>query len=211
MTTDSNGCLVQCLGRQIIEALLFLRNRHLPPLYHLHSGNVIIQNGVARLAGLENSLLGLVPKAPYAPETLAFGYLLFEMSAGYELPSLPSQAHLQLELERAPKVADALQFIFQSPRIPTLEELVRCDLFRGVELRELRGATIVQTVSSPEVLQLLDVVRSPSLPSPLLRRQETVVVIEDCSKRALEDIAEEDDSEISDSCSVEEDISRNAR
>ncbi|ERL90137.1 hypothetical protein D910_07491, partial [Dendroctonus ponderosae] len=161
---------VQCLGRQIIEALLFLRNKQFPPIYHLHSGNVIIQNGVARLAGLENPFLGLLPKGPAAPETLAFGYLLFEMTAGYELPGPPSPAHLQLELERTPKVADILGLIFQSTRTPTLEELIRCELFRGVELRELRGASIVQVPSPPEVMQLLDVVRTPSLPTPLLRR-----------------------------------------
>lgn len=71
---------------------------------------------MARLAGLENPLLGLLPKAPAAPETLAFGYLLFEMTAGYELHGPPTAAHLQLELERAPKVADALELIFQSTR-----------------------------------------------------------------------------------------------
>ena len=39
---------VQRLGRQILEALLFLRDRGIPSHGHLHSGNVIIQNGVAR-------------------------------------------------------------------------------------------------------------------------------------------------------------------
>jgi hypothetical protein len=160
---------VQCLGRQILEGLLFLRNRYFPPFYHLHAGNVIIQNGVARLAGLENPLLGLLPRAPSAPETLAFGYLLFEMTAGYQLPKPPSPAHLELELERAPKVADALGLIFQSSRTPTLEELVCCELFRGVELRELRGASIIQVRSSPEVIELLEVVRNPVPPSPLRR------------------------------------------
>lgn len=130
---------------------------------------MIIQNGVARLAGLENPLLGLLPKAPSAPETLSFGYLLFEMTLGYELPGPPSPAHLQLELERAPKVADALELIFQSSRTPTLEELVRCELFRGVELRELRGASLVKSVSPPSVLELLDLVKTPVPPSPLRR------------------------------------------
>lgn len=40
---------VQRLGRQILEALLFLRERGFPSHGHLHSGNVILQNGVARL------------------------------------------------------------------------------------------------------------------------------------------------------------------
>lgn len=39
---------VQRLGRQILEALLFLRERGFPSHSHLHSGNVILQNGVAR-------------------------------------------------------------------------------------------------------------------------------------------------------------------
>ncbi|CAH1993719.1 unnamed protein product [Acanthoscelides obtectus] len=164
---------IQCLGRQILEGLLFLKNRYFPPIYHLHSGNVIIQNGVARIAGLENSLLGLLPRAPAAPAPLAFGYLLFEMAAGYELTQPPTAAHLQLELERAPKVAEALELVFRGERLPQLEELVRCDLFRGVELRELRGASIIQNVTPPDVMELLDIVKNPVPPSPLRRRYFT--------------------------------------
>lgn len=39
---------IQRLGRQILEALLFLRERGISSHGHLHSGNVVIQNGVAR-------------------------------------------------------------------------------------------------------------------------------------------------------------------
>lgn len=50
--TRKSTCLplsqVQRLGRQILEALLFLRDRGFPSHGHLHSGNVILQNGVAR-------------------------------------------------------------------------------------------------------------------------------------------------------------------
>lgn len=50
--TRKSTCLplsqVQRLGRQILEALLFLRERGFPSHGHLHSGNVILQNGVAR-------------------------------------------------------------------------------------------------------------------------------------------------------------------
>lgn len=37
-----------------------------------------------------------------------------------------------------------MQLIFESSgnRYPTVEEIVQCDLFRKVELRELRGASI---------------------------------------------------------------------
>uniref|UniRef100_A0A1B0CV79 Uncharacterized protein n=2 Tax=Lutzomyia longipalpis TaxID=7200 RepID=A0A1B0CV79_LUTLO len=61
--TRKSTCLpisqVQRLGRQILEALLFLRERGFSSHGHLHSGNVILQNGVARLSGLENGILGL--------------------------------------------------------------------------------------------------------------------------------------------------------
>lgn len=49
---------IQQMGRQILEALVFLKERGFPVVAHLHSGNVVVQNGVARLAGLENTLLG---------------------------------------------------------------------------------------------------------------------------------------------------------
>lgn len=91
---------------------------------------MIIQNGVARLAGLENSLLGLQPKKSVVPENLSFGNLLFEMSAGYELTGPPTPAHLELELERAPKVTDCLKFIFQNSSTPSIEEIIRYIFFR---------------------------------------------------------------------------------
>lgn len=50
------------MGRQILEALIFLKERGFPTVIHLHSGNVLIQNGVARLAGLENTLLGFTSR-----------------------------------------------------------------------------------------------------------------------------------------------------
>lgn len=50
------------MGRQILEALIFLKEKGFPTVIHLHSGNVLIQNGVARLAGLENTLLGFTSR-----------------------------------------------------------------------------------------------------------------------------------------------------
>lgn len=157
---------MQRLGRQILEALLFLRERGFPMFHHLHSGNVILQNGVARLAGLENPLVGLSPRPPNCSDILSFGYLLFEMTAGYELPTPPSPAHLQLELERVPRIADVLRFIFQNAnQPPSLEELLCCDFFRGVELRELRGINVTQSRSPADVLELLDLVQQSMVPT----------------------------------------------
>ncbi|KAB0793093.1 hypothetical protein PPYR_12713 [Photinus pyralis] len=182
---------IQRLGRQILEAMLFLRDRGFPPVHHLHSGNVILQNGVARVAGLENSLLGMASRLPTAPDVLGFGHLLFEMTTGYELPTPPSPAHLELELERFPKVVEVLRLIFQNlTQLPTLEELICCDLFRGVELRELRGINVMQSRYAPEILEVFDLARKSITASGgrcVTRR------FSEC--RRLEDIIEEDMTE----------------
>ncbi|GFG32951.1 hypothetical protein Cfor_05510, partial [Coptotermes formosanus] len=148
---------VQRLGRQILEALLFLKDRGFPPFSHLHSGNIILQNGVARLTGLENTLLGHTSRIhpviwsrartePPAVDSICFGHVLFEMCAGYELCTpQPNQGHL-LDLKNYPQVVEILEFIFQHPeqRFPSVEELLLCDFFRNIDLRELRAAPLPQ-------------------------------------------------------------------
>ncbi|XP_055684858.1 slowpoke-binding protein isoform X2 [Lutzomyia longipalpis] len=158
--TRKSTCLpisqVQRLGRQILEALLFLRERGFSSHGHLHSGNVILQNGVARLSGLENGILGLnsnINAIVWSKsrneldniDVICFGHLLFEMCCGYELAMpQPSPGHIQLDLERYPQVAEVLQMIFDSPdgRYPSVEDLVMHDLFRNIDLRELRGTCV---------------------------------------------------------------------
>ncbi|XP_069688426.1 slowpoke-binding protein isoform X3 [Periplaneta americana] len=148
---------VQRLGRQILEALLFLKDRGFPPCSHLHSGNIILQNGVARLTGLENTLLGHTSRIhpviwsrartePVAVDSICFGHVLFEMCAGYELCTpQPSQGHL-LDLKNYPQVVEVLEFIFQNPerRFPSVEELLMCDFFRNIDLREMRATPLPQ-------------------------------------------------------------------
>lgn len=104
---------------------------------------------------MENGLLGLnsrvnaVMWAKTADElenidVICFGHLLFEMCAGgYELTELhPTPGHLQLDLERYPAVIEILNLIFDSPDYPTVEELVLQELFRSIDLREMRGMVI---------------------------------------------------------------------
>lgn len=67
------------------------------------------------------------------------------MCAGYELGSpQPSPAHLELELERYPQIAEVLSFIFDAPggQYPSIEDLVLLDLFRNIDLREMRGTCV---------------------------------------------------------------------
>ncbi|XP_012283802.1 slowpoke-binding protein isoform X2 [Orussus abietinus] len=161
---------IQQMGRQILEALVFLKERGFPVVTHLHSGNVIVQNGVARLAGLENTLLGFTSRihpvvtsrlsnANYV-DTICFGHMLFEMCAGFELNAFkPTAVHLS-DIEKYPQVVELLGMIFgqSGNRYPTIEELLVHDLFRNIDLREMRSApvTIFRPTLTPSIVNLLD-------------------------------------------------------
>ncbi|KAH9640306.1 hypothetical protein HF086_001658 [Spodoptera exigua] len=88
-------------GRQMLEGLLFLKEKGFPPFRHLHSGNVVVQNGVARICGLENTLIGAQPRCPIAlaaqlehVEALSLGHVLFEMCGGdYRADLRPSHSY----------------------------------------------------------------------------------------------------------------------
>jgi PX domain-containing protein kinase-like protein len=48
-------------------------------------------------------------------------------------------------------VAEILQMIFDAPsgHHPSLEELVLCDLFRNIDLREMRGIFVPVSIALP--------------------------------------------------------------
>ncbi|XP_071454465.1 PX domain-containing protein kinase-like protein isoform X2 [Hetaerina americana] len=50
---------VAIFGAQILDALIFLQDKGLPSCGHIHSGNVVISGGAARLLEVENGILGL--------------------------------------------------------------------------------------------------------------------------------------------------------
>ncbi|GAB6025503.1 hypothetical protein CHUAL_011241 [Chamberlinius hualienensis] len=145
---------IQRIGRQLLEALTFLQERGFPHFANLHSGNVIMQNGVARLTGLENTILGYTSRicpllkkklkdSKEAIDTLCFGHVLFEMAAAYELNvAHPSEKHLQ-DIQDYAKVLQVLSFIFdgEDGKYPTIEEICMLHFFRSLDLREMRGAT----------------------------------------------------------------------
>ncbi|XP_045774985.1 slowpoke-binding protein isoform X3 [Maniola jurtina] len=131
------------IGRQMLEGLLFLKEKGFPPFRHLHTGNVMVQNGVARICGLENTLIGATPRSnarslsAERAETLLFGHVLFEMCAGADtdLTLLPELCN------NYPQVVEIIELIF-STRPPTLHELVLCELFRKIDLREMKGSCL---------------------------------------------------------------------
>ncbi|XP_029175672.1 slowpoke-binding protein isoform X2 [Nylanderia fulva] len=161
---------VQRMGRQILEALMFLKERGFPTVTHLHSGNVVIQNGVARLAGLENSLLGFTSRIhpivtsrlthSTSIDIICFGHMLFEMCAGYELSTFRPSAVQLSELEMHPQVLRFLELIFTESehRFTSIEELLMHDLFRNIDLREMRcsAVTVFRPTLTPSIMSLLD-------------------------------------------------------
>ncbi|XP_034472238.1 slowpoke-binding protein isoform X2 [Drosophila innubila] len=169
---------VQRLGRQILEALLFLKERGFPLHGHLHSGNVILQNGAARLSGIENGLLGVSSRNNAVTwsrsvteienvDIVCFGHLLYEMCTGQELTTpKPSVRVLEMELQHYPQIGQVLEIlglIFEPPSgvCPSVEDLVLCDLFRSIDLRELRGPcfSTIKPSLSRSTLNLLHAVK----------------------------------------------------
>nr|XP_053636211.1 slowpoke-binding protein-like isoform X4 [Cherax quadricarinatus] len=184
---------VQRLGRQVLEALLFLQDRGFPPCGHLHSGNVVLQNGVARLSGVENTLLGLTSRIyPIikrrlrdnrdAIDSVCFGHVIFEMCAGYELSSAhPTPKHLE-DLSTYPQVVQVLEYIFgNGDQYPSVEEILCLDFFRNLDLREMRAAPLPLTVAlmfqirySPMIRSILKEVRRFQKQRSLQRRTRSL-------------------------------------
>ncbi|XP_066975731.1 slowpoke-binding protein [Macrobrachium rosenbergii] len=165
---------VQRLGRQVLEALLFLQDRGFPPYGHLHSGNVVLQNGVARLSGVENTLLGLTSRIyPIikrrlrdnrdAIDSVCFGHVLFEMCAGYELSAAHPTAKHYEDIATYPQVIQVLEYIFgNGDQYPSVEEILCVDFFRNLDLREMRAAPLpsqFQIRYSPTIRNILKEVR----------------------------------------------------
>ncbi|RVE48021.1 hypothetical protein evm_007333 [Chilo suppressalis] len=130
-------------GRQMLEGLMFLKEKGFPPFKHLHSGNVVVQNGVARICGLENTLVGAAPRwavsltaSSDTVEAVTLGGVLYEMCAAAPL----DLARLH-SLAAYPHVVEIIEQIF-GPRTPTLHELLLCELFRKIDLREMKGSCL---------------------------------------------------------------------
>ncbi|XP_050436572.1 slowpoke-binding protein-like isoform X2 [Adelges cooleyi] len=168
---------IQRLGRQILEALLFLKKKKFPHDCNLHSGNVILQNGVARISGLENSLLGFTSRIQpiimsgnfelddfSAIDVVCFGHVLFEMAAGYELLTPEPNVINLRDIAHYPQVVEIMEFIFKnsSGRVPTIEQLVMSEFFRNIDLREMRATSwpLLQAKMTASSSQLLETVRN---------------------------------------------------
>jgi len=124
-------------GRQILEALEYLRARNIYG-FHLHSGNVLMDKNCCYITDIvENEVLGL-PVASARREqmdVMAFGRVLYEMATGILLfQDLPT---LGTGTQCAAPVMAVLRSIFlppQSGEVPSLADVMSQPLFAGVAL-----------------------------------------------------------------------------
>lgn len=113
-------------GRQILDALVSLRSKGIV-CDHLSTGNVLIDDGNARISDIYTPLLALdrhkesreltVPLEAKKVEIdlLLFGHVLYEMATGLELTeTVPDEGVLEL---LAPEIADVLWLIFYPSRV----------------------------------------------------------------------------------------------
>ena len=75
--------------------MIFLKVQELPPLQHVHSGNIFIDGDRCFLGGLESTLLGYLSESfkchqyPQSIDVLMFGMLLMTTSEEtYLLPNI---------------------------------------------------------------------------------------------------------------------------
>ncbi|KAL5518156.1 hypothetical protein EMCRGX_G003842 [Ephydatia muelleri] len=128
-------------GRQVLEALQFLQSKGFV-LGHVHSGNVIIDDGCCKLVDIENSLLGLVPlnrhflldvrKIHTTSDELVFmfGHMLYEMASGEPLKTASIDScppHIDLTL--SPLLSSLLTPQGIKTGLPTIEALLANEFF----------------------------------------------------------------------------------
>eukprot|EP00026_Physarum_polycephalum_P002131 Phypoly_transcript_02135.p1 GENE.Phypoly_transcript_02135~~Phypoly_transcript_02135.p1 ORF type:complete len:521 (-),score=100.45 Phypoly_transcript_02135:508-2070(-) len=156
-----NPKLIGKYGRQILEGLTFLKFQGFP-YYHLHSGNVLVDDNSCCLSEVENVLVGCVPYLAsfmkplmdkVDPDVVCFGCVLYEMAVGYELETVESY---QLGLpttcpEDIKKVLDAIfNPWFGTP--PTIEELLKMSLFADVKLKKVDYQRTQYTTKEKDML-----------------------------------------------------------
>jgi len=165
--------------------LLYLREKGLPVCGHLHSGNIFIVNGIAKLSGFENSLFGwksrlyptlkkLIKDNQDDIEVIQFGHLLYEMVAGWELTTSEPRREQLTKIRNAP-VVEVINFIFfnESETYPTLDELVAHPFFRSGDVRGLKKFNPGPVHYSSNVKQLLKLFRNDGEKRPRKRKMSS--------------------------------------
>ncbi|XP_077948877.1 PX domain-containing protein kinase-like protein isoform X2 [Gasterosteus aculeatus] len=138
---------VKLYGRQILEGLKLLHDGGVF-FGHLHASNVIVDDGVCRLADVENGVLG-VPSAlrpaftqlrkintTESIDVFCFGRLLYEMVYGRPPDAVPVD---QYPDDPDAAVVSVLQSILSTEAcksgMPSVSQLIRTPLFSDVQLQ----------------------------------------------------------------------------
>jgi hypothetical protein len=165
---------------QILEGLLFLQSKSMPPMIDLHSGNIIVSGSSLQIGSYEYQFLeqhsriytpvkratGSVVLAngmtrQQACEVYCFGALVFEMLTGYELGDnlrslLPKNWH---DCDRDPDARQMLERLFDTKQpVLTLTQIRDLPYFskNPVKLKELQNFKPVQGDYSNDVRNLLE-------------------------------------------------------
>ncbi|KAH9508048.1 hypothetical protein Btru_052700 [Bulinus truncatus] len=183
---------IQVYGKQILSGMLYLEEKGFPPNGNIQSGNILMVEGICRLAGYENSFLAntsrvytLVKKKlkddnKHALDSLCFGHLLYEMAFGCELQSAhPEPQHLVGQAH--PRVVEVLNFIFENEtqKYPTVKEINLHPFFMYVKLPEIEKYNPVKIHLNEPMLSLLKSVKKgkplkPSKSTGLRRKRSKV-------------------------------------
>uniref|UniRef100_A0A669C6Y4 PX domain-containing protein kinase-like protein n=1 Tax=Oreochromis niloticus TaxID=8128 RepID=A0A669C6Y4_ORENI len=138
---------IKLYGRQILEGLKLLHDAGIF-FGHLHTSNVLVDDGVCRLMDVENGMLG-VPSAlrpaftqfrkintTESIDVFCFGHLLYEMTYGRPPDSVPIE---QYPPAPSTAVVSVLQSILSTEAcksgMPTVSALMQTPLFSDVQLQ----------------------------------------------------------------------------
>ncbi|CAF1631717.1 unnamed protein product, partial [Didymodactylos carnosus] len=171
---------VRLYSTQILEGLLYLKEKGIPPLVDLHTGNIVItRNGqCAQIGSYEYSFLQersrialFVKRSVYnmqpnntdemsksdISEVICFGRIIFEMVSGYELDTstlTPKHWHDC----RDDSVRQLLTIIFDGTKpVLTLRDIQQLPYFKtGPPLKELTNFQPILVEYSQDIKSILD-------------------------------------------------------
>jgi len=156
-----NEKIISKFGRQILEALIFLKDNNFP-YFHLNCANVLLDDSTCLISDFENAFLGLKPRyadfiTKYSdkldPHVLTFGLVLFEMACGYEVEN-PEAIEIGVPSHCHPDVKKVIESIFKPwyGNPPSLEELTKIDFFSNHKFKNLPNQKITYSSKEREMI-----------------------------------------------------------
>jgi hypothetical protein len=138
---------VAAWGRHVLEGINFLRLKGLPA-GHVHCGNIVVENNVAKITDYDNKLMpslkpALLPLIQHEtcagldPDVACFGAILFEMATGYPMDTVDLTQRPARVSSPVMAVLDAIFYAGPSRARPSLESLLELPFFANVEMPDL--------------------------------------------------------------------------